>query len=48
MGTEKVVKITWTPSANFDVYLLFFIKKTSNHFSFFVFSQVKHVELQLM
>jgi hypothetical protein len=46
MGTEKVAKITWTPSANFDVYLLFFL----NNFELFdfMYSQVKHVEQRLM
>jgi hypothetical protein len=45
MGSEKVVKLTWTPPANFDVCLLF-LKKIFNQI--FLFSQVKHVEQQLM
>jgi hypothetical protein len=46
MGTEKVVKITWTPPANFDVYLFSIKKKFSKNV--LVFSQAKQVDQQLM
>ena len=45
MGTEKMVKITWTPPANFDVSY----RNLSPKYSMIMrSSQVKHVEQLLM